>query len=352
MIGLAGFAAVIGGGLALGMPRALIWAGVVFWWLVLVIAHAPFLLPAGNAAASLLGGDFAAWLAAGFLAVPVVGYRTLLGRLRSRAAASGHSAPAAVAKPGAFSEAELERYARHIVLREVGGPGQRRLREAKVLVVGAGGLGSPALLYLAAAGVGTVGVIDDDTVSVSNLQRQIVHTDDRIGMPKVFSAEIAMKALNPHVKVRPYNRRLTGEIAQELFAGYDLILDGSDNFATRYMVNAAAVAAGKPLIAAAIAQWEGQISLYDPARGAPCFACVFPEAPAEGLAPSCAEAGVVGALPGVVGAMMAAEAIKEITGAGESLRGRMLIYDALHAENRVVRLKRRADCAVCGGIHA
>ena len=345
MIGLAGFAAVIGGGLALGMPRALIWAGVVFWWLVLVIAHAPFLLPAGNAAASLLGGDFAAWLAAGFLAVPVVGYRTLLGRLRSRAAASGHSAPAAVAKPGAFSEAELERYARHIVLREVGGPGQRRLREAKVHVVGAGGLGSPALLYLADAAVGTVGVLDDDTVSVSNLQRQIVHTDDRIGMPKVFSAEIAMKALNPHVTVRPYNRRLTGEIAQELFAGYDLILDGSDNFATRYMVNAAAVAAGKPLIAAAIAQWEGQISLYDPARGAPCFACVFPEAPAEGLAPSCAEAGVVGA-------MMAAEAIKEITGAGESLRGRMLIYDALHAENRVVRLKRRADCAVCGGIHA
>ena len=257
-------------------------------------------------------------------------------------------APEASGK-GAFSDAELDRYARHIVLREVGGMGQRRLKEARVLVVGAGGLGSPALLYLAAAGVGTIGVIDDDTVSSSNLQRQVIHTDARIGMPKVFSAEAAMKALNPYITVRPYNRRLTEAEAPVLFADHDLILDGSDNLDTRYMVNAAAVAAGKPLISAAITQWEGQISLYDPARGAPCYACIFPERPADGLAPSCAVAGVMGALPGVIGALMAVEAIKEITGAGEGLRGRMLIYDALYGESRQIALRRSQSCPVCGG---
>ena len=167
-------------------------------------------------------------------------------------------------------------------------------------------------------------------------------------MPKVFSAQAAMLALNPYITVRPYHRRLAAEDAPALFADYDLILDGTDNFATRYMVNAAAVAAGKPLIAGAIAQWEGQLSLYDPARGAPCFACVFPEQPAEGLAPSCAEAGVVGALPGIVGAIMAAEAIKEITGAGQTARGRLMIHDALWGESRQIAVKRRPGCAVCG----
>jgi molybdopterin/thiamine biosynthesis adenylyltransferase len=225
-----------------------------------------------------------------------------------------------------------------------------RLRGAKVLVVGAGGLGSPALIYLAGAGVGTIGVIDDDIVSLSNLQRQIIHTDDRSGMPKVFSAETAMTALNPHVTVRPYHRRLTASIAEELFAEYDLILDGSDSFETRQMVNAAAVATGRPLVAGAIAQWEGQVTVYDPAGGAPCLACVFPQAPAPGQAPSCAEAGVIGALPGVVGSMMALEAIKEITGAGESLRGKLLIYDGLFADTRLVKIKRQAECACCGGI--
>ncbi|MFO7540855.1 MAG: HesA/MoeB/ThiF family protein, partial [Chloroflexota bacterium] len=156
----------------------------------------------------------------------------------------------------------------------------------------------------------------------------VIHTDDRTGMPKVFSAEIAMKAQNPAVEVRPYNRRLDAEIAEALFADYDLILDGTDNFETRYLVNRAAFATGKPLIAAALSQWEGQISVYAPREGTPCYACIFPEAPAPGLAPSCAEAGVLGPLPGVVGAMMAVEAVKEIAGAGDSLRGRMLIYDA------------------------
>jgi molybdopterin/thiamine biosynthesis adenylyltransferase len=254
-----------------------------------------------------------------------------------------------VEPPKAATADLLRRQARHITLREIGGPGQKRISAAKVLVVGAGGLGSPALQYLAAAGVGTIGVIDDDAVEVTNLQRQVIHTDDRIGMPKVFSAEIAMKAQNPAVEVRPYNRRLEPDIAEALFADYDLVLDGTDNFETRYLVNRAAFAAGKPLVAAALSQWEGQISVYAPREGTPCYACIFPQAPAPGLAPSCAEAGVLGPLPGVVGAMMAVEAVKEITGAGESLRGRMLIYDALHAEARVIALKKRAGCAVCGG---
>ena len=217
------------------------------------------------------------------------------------------------------------------------------------LVVGAGGLGSPALLYMAAAGVGTLGVIDDDTVENANLQRQVIHTDGRIGMPKVFSAAEAIGALNPHVTVRPYHRRLTEEIAAGLMAEYDLVLDGSDNFDTRYLVNRAAVAAGVPLIAAAMTQWEGQISLYDPARGGPCYECIFPERPAPGLVPSCAEAGVVAPLPGVIGSMMALEAVKHITGAGQGLRGRLVIHDALDAETRAIRLRPRPDCAVCGG---
>lgn len=326
-----------------GLPWRGIGALLAGLWAAVTLAH--LLLPADNPLVRSTGGDWRGWLVLGVLGGIGLGYRGLLGALRRRA-----TARAVPKEPeGPFSEAELDRYARHIVLREIGGPGQLRLKQARVLVVGAGGLGSPALLYLAAAGVGTIGVVDDDTVSNSNLQRQVIHTDDRIGMAKVFSAEIAMKALNPHVEVRPYNRRLTEAEAAALFADYDLVLDGSDNFATRYLVNAAAVATRTPLVAGAIAQWEGQISLYDPARGAPCYACIFPEEPAAGLAPSCAEAGVVGALPGVLGAMMAAEAIKDIAGAGQSLRGRMLIYDALWGESRQIALKPRPGCPVCGG---
>jgi molybdopterin/thiamine biosynthesis adenylyltransferase len=192
-------------------------------------------------------------------------------------------------------------------------------------------------------------VIDPDEVSNSNLQRQIIHTDETIGLPKVFSAQAAMERLNPFVTVRPYHRALNEEIAEDLFRDYDLVLDGSDNFATRYLVNRTAVATGTPLIAAALTQWEGQISLYDPARGGPCYACIFPKAPAPELVPSCAEAGVLGPLPGVVGAMMAVEAVKEITGAGEALVGRMMIYDALFGETRTMTMSRRADCEVCGG---
>ncbi len=184
-------------------------------------------------------------------------------------------------------------------------------------------------------------------VESTNLQRQVIHADARIGMPKVFSAETAIRALNPNVVVRPYNRRLTEDIAAGLFEDYDLILDGTDDFPTRYLVNRTAAARGLPLVAAALSQWEGQISLYDVARGTPCYACVFPEAPAPGLAPTCAEAGVLGPLPGVVGAMMAVEAVKQVTGAGTTLAGSMLIYDALHAESRRIALRRRPGCPVC-----
>ena len=251
-------------------------------------------------------------------------------------------------KPNGAS-AELERNARHIVLREIGGPGQKRLKEAKVLVVGAGGLGSPALQYLAAAGVGCIGVIDDDVVENSNLQRQPIHTSDRIGMAKVFSAQQAMLAQNPFIEVRPYNRRLSSEIVDELFADYDLILDGTDDSDTRYLVNETAVKLAKPLISSAISQWEGQISVFDPANGAPCYRCIFPEPAAAGLAPSCAEGGVLGPLPGVMGSMMAVEAVKLLAKAGETLHGRVLIYDALYSETRIISAKRRPGCPVCDG---
>ncbi len=306
-------------------------------------------LPEGAELRRATGGSAVPWLVLGGFAALAAGYVVILRRLRKRGGASSATA-APAARSGSFSETELDRYARHIMLREVGGPGQRRLREARVLVIGAGGLGAPALLYLAASGIGTIGVIDDDVVENSNLQRQVIHSDARIGMPKVFSAQAAMEAINPFIETRPYHRRLTEDIAQDLFADYDLILDGTDNFDTRYLANRAAVATGKPLISAAITQWEGQIGLYDPARGGPCYQCVFPQRPAPGLVPSCAEAGVIAPLPGVIGAMMAVEALKLLAEAGEGLRGRLIIHDALHAETRSIRTRSTPDCPVCGAV--
>ena len=243
---------------------------------------------------------------------------------------------------------EIERYARHIVLREIGGPGQNKLLSAKLLVIGAGGLGSPVLLYLAAAGVGRLGIVDDDTVSLSNLQRQVLHDTDSIGAAKTTSAKQALARVNPGVDVVEHPFRLGAENVDEVISGYDLVLDGTDNFATRYLVNAACVRARKPLISAAMSQWEGQISVYDPAHGGPCYQCVFPEAPATGLAPNCSEAGVMGALAGVMGSMMAGEAIKQITGAGKVLRGELLIYDSLYGETRKMAIKQRSGCPICG----
>ena len=303
-------------------------------------------LPDGAPLREATGGSPATWLILAGVVVLIVGYSGVLRRLRARAQPPEDTIKTEDAP--LFSETELNRYARHIVLRELGGQGQKRLKEARVLVIGAGGLGAPALQYLAAAGVGTIGVIDDDIVENANLQRQVIHTDAAIGTPKVFSAKAAMEAQNPYVTVRPYHRRLTADIATELFADYDLILDGTDNFDTRYLANSAAVARGVPLISGALSQWEGQISVFHPAEGAPCYECIFPEAPAPGLAPSCSEAGVIGPLPGVIGAMMAVEAIKVITGAGAPLRGEMLIYDALYGETRKIAMKPRSDCPICG----
>ncbi len=338
---------------------AMLW-GIGHWtgtpvrarWLMIALLYvaalmALLLLPAGNPVQSMLGGTVQEWMVLGGLAAVVYAYSRVLALVRARVVAK-EPVVAETADAQGFAPGELPRYARHIMLREIGGPGQKKLKQARVLVVGAGGLGSPACMYLAAAGVGTIGVIDDDVVEETNLQRQIAHADARIGMAKVFSAEKAMRALNPFVTVRPYHRRLDEEIAADLVVEYDLVLDGVDNFDTRYLVNRACVAAGVPLVSAALTQWEGQISVFDPARGAPCYQCIFPEAPAPELVPSCAEAGVLGPLPGVMGSMMAAEAVKVIACAGESLRGRLMIFDALYAETRVIAIKPRPDCPVCG----
>jgi molybdopterin/thiamine biosynthesis adenylyltransferase len=246
-----------------------------------------------------------------------------------------------------MSDAELDRYARHIVMPEIGGAGQMRLRGAKVLVIGAGGLGAPALQYLAAAGVGTIGIVDDDTVAASNLQRQVIHRDADLGRAKVTSAAQAIGELNPYVAVNSYNHRLTGEGVEELIGQYDIVLDGTDNFETRYLVNAACVVRATPLVSGALSQWEGQLALFDPAVSGPCYQCVFSDAPKPELAPSCAQAGVFAALPGIIGSLMAAEALKYILSAGSPLRGQMAIYNVLDGQNCVIKTKPRADCPIC-----
>jgi molybdopterin-synthase adenylyltransferase len=233
-----------------------------------------------------------------------------------------------------FSEDELERYARHIVLREVGGPGQAALKEASVLVIGAGGLGAPALMYLAAAGVGTLGVVDDDVVSLSNLQRQIIHTTPDIGRRKVDTSAERIHALNPHVRFAAHATWLKADNALDLIGGYDLVLDGSDNFETRYLVSDACFLAAKPLITAALGTFDGSLTTIrahernETGEFNPTYRCLFPEAPPPGTVPPCAEAGVMGALAGVLGSMMALEAIREIVGFGEGLVGRLLMVDA------------------------
>ncbi|MEM9783595.1 MAG: HesA/MoeB/ThiF family protein, partial [Pseudomonadota bacterium] len=260
---------------------------------------------------------------------------------------AGEPAPRSGAPDPTLRGEALERYARHIVLREIGGPGQQRLSAARVAIVGAGGLGSPSILYLAAAGVGHLTVIDDDVVALSNLQRQVLFATADIGSPKTAAAASAVSRLNPLVQLEPVETRLTAENAEALLAGHDLVLDGSDSANTRYVVNAAATALGMPLVSAAIGRWEGQVGVFDPARGGPCYACAFPETPDAEQVPACAEAGVLGALAGVVGAMQAVEAVKLIAGAGRALAGRLLLYDALEAETRIVTIRRRPDCPVC-----
>jgi molybdopterin/thiamine biosynthesis adenylyltransferase len=242
-----------------------------------------------------------------------------------------------------FSEDEVERYARHLVLREIGGAGQQRLRAARVLIVGAGGLGAPAALYLAAAGVGVLGLADPDTVSLSNLQRQVLYTTADIGRAKVDAAAERLKALNPHVQCEAHTARVDAANAADVIAGYDLVLDGTDDFATRLAVSGACVASGKALVSGAIGRWTGQVGVF---KGRPCYRCLVPEIPPD--AETCQAVGVIGALAGVIGSMMALEAVKVIATAGEPLEGRLLIYDALAAETRTVRLAPDPACPSCG----
>lgn len=246
-----------------------------------------------------------------------------------------------------FTSEQITRYSRHFLLPEVGEEGQAKLLDAKVLLVGAGGLGSPTAFYLAAAGVGTIGIVDHDVVDLSNLQRQILHTADRIGMPKVESARMTLQALNPDVKVVGHQERLSSENALRLFADYDVIVDGCDNFPTRYLVNDACVMLGKPNVHGSIFQFEGQASVFYPKKG-PCYRCLFPEPPPPGAAPSCAEAGVLGVLPGLIGCIQALETIKLILGVGRPLIGRMVYFDTLSMEVRIHKLRRDPKCPVCG----
>ncbi len=239
------------------------------------------------------------------------------------------------------------RYARHLLLPEVGEEGQLRLDRASVLLVGAGGLGSPAALYLAAAGVGTLGIVDDDLVDRSNLQRQVLHSDDAVGQPKVESARRRIEGLNPNVSVQPHALRLTKHNVDDLVPRYDLVLDGADNFATRYMLNDACLKHAKPLVHGSVYRFEGQVSVFG-APG-PCYRCIFPEAPPPELAPSCAEAGVLGVLPGVIGLLQATEALKILLGVGEPLRGRLLSFDALSTRFTTLRLSRDPKCGWCSG---
>lgn len=247
-----------------------------------------------------------------------------------------------------FSEDEIQRYARHILLRELGGTGQARLKAAKVLVVGAGGLGSPLALYLAAAGVGSIGLVDEDVVELSNLQRQIAHGTKDIGRPKVESAAESLRRINPLVEVITHRTRLAAENVAGLIGGYDIICDGTDNFATRFLLADACVAAGKTLISAAVLRFEGQLSTFKPHEGGPCYRCLYPAPPPEGLVPACSEAGVLGAVTGVMGTLQATEVIKEIAGIGKSLAGYLLIWNALDAEFRKIRLRKDPECPVCG----
>jgi molybdopterin/thiamine biosynthesis adenylyltransferase/rhodanese-related sulfurtransferase len=245
-----------------------------------------------------------------------------------------------------FTPEQITRYARHFTLPEVGEKGQAKLLEGKVLCIGAGGLGSPVAFYLAAAGVGTIGIIDHDVVDMSNLQRQILHTNDRVGMPKVESAQKTLNALNPEVKIVPFNERLSSENVMRIIKDFDIIVNGCDNFPTRYLINDACVMAKKPLVDGSIFQFEGQATVFYPDRG-PCYRCLFPEPPPPGAAPSCAEAGVLGVLPGLVGCVQALEAMKLILGVGRPLIGRMIHFDTLSAEVRVLKLRRDPNCLVC-----
>ena len=247
-----------------------------------------------------------------------------------------------------LTEDQVRRYARHVILPGIGGDGQRKLLDARVLVIGAGGLGSPAAMYLAAAGVGTIGLVDFDRVELSNLQRQLLHDTEDVGRPKVDSARERLTDLNPNVDVHAHRTLLSSENAFEVLGEYEVVVDGTDNFPVRYLVNDATQMLGKPLVYGSIYQWEGQASVFLPGADTPCYRCLFPEPPPPGTVPSCAEGGVFGVLPGIIGSIQAVEAIKLVLGVGESLAGKLVLYDALRNEFTTVRLRWDPDCPVCG----
>jgi adenylyltransferase/sulfurtransferase len=247
-----------------------------------------------------------------------------------------------------FTEEQVLRYARHIILPEIGGQGQARLMESSVLVVGAGGLGSPAAMYLAAAGVGRIGLVDFDHVDATNLQRQLLHDTDDVGRPKVESATERLHDLNPNVEVVPHDVALSSANAMDILRGFDVVVDGTDNFPVRYLVNDATQMLGTPLVYGSIYQFEGQASVFLPGRGTPCYRCLFPQPPPPGAVPSCAEAGVFGVLPGIIGSIQAVEAIKLLLDMGEPLASRLLLFDALAMSFRTVNLRWDPECPVCG----
>lgn len=250
-----------------------------------------------------------------------------------------------------FSEAEIQRYSRHILLGEVGGTGQAKLRAASVLIVGAGGLGSPLVLYLAAAGVGRIGIVDDDVVDLSNLQRQIAHGMADLGTGKAESAAAAARAINPEVRIDTHVTRLSADNAAALVGDYDIVCDGSDNFTTRFLVADTTVRMQRILVSAAVLRFEGQLSTFKPHIGGPCYRCLYPEAPPDGLVPSCSEAGVLGAVTGVMGTLQATEVLKEILEVGTGLSGRLLIWDAMDMRFRTINIKRNPACTMCGDVH-
>ena len=311
--------------------------------LLVGILGALVLIPETHSFSIRMGG-WAPWATISFIFGVTFLFRLFISALRNKSNKINFTDVQAADE---FSNHELERYSRHILLKEFGGLGQRRIKDSRVLIIGAGGLGAPIIQYLAASGVGTIGIIDHDKVSLSNLQRQVIYLTNQVGEQKVFSAADAIYKLNSNVNVRPYNRRLNSEIAEEIFSEYDVIVDGTDNFETRYIANAAATTTKKPLVSGALSQWEGQVSVFAPHQGGPCYACVFPTPPKDGLALTCSEGGVFSPLPGVVGSVMAVETLKILSQSGETLLGQMFIYDGLRGESRKIKLKPIKKCPVC-----
>ena len=307
------------------------------------ILGALFLIPETNSFSIIMGG-WAPWATISFIFCVTFFFRLFITSLRNK---SNEGYPDEVQEADEFSNHELERYSRHILLKELGGLGQRRIKDSSVLIIGAGGLGAPVIQYLAASGVGTIGIIDHDKVSLSNLQRQVIYPTKQVGEQKVFSAVDAIYRLNNNVNVRPYNRRLNSEIAEEIFSEYDVVVDGTDNFETRYISNSAAVITKKHLVSGALSQWEGQVSVFAPHKGGPCYACVFPSPPKDGLAVTCSEGGVFSPLPGVIGSVMAVETLKILSHSGNTLLGQMFIYDGLKGESRKIKINPNKKCPIC-----